>query len=1038
MSLEENISFKKFFTPKNTKYPKEKKHYLNEIDNSTDSTDQKYKSKALLKSEKIIGNYSLTKKLGRSSYTKIFLAKHILTGEDAHIRIINKQLFKYDLLSLTRFNKELQIIKTIKHPNIIKLLEIIETNTKIYLISEYLPNSLLSYIKSEKKLSENKARLFFQQLISALNYLHLIRISHRNINPENILLDEKYTNIKITGFGVSTFCKGDSLLNSPVGTLLFAPPEMILSQKYKGELNDIWNAGIVLYAMVCGYLPFCQDNQDVNINHIIEGFYDIPKNISSNCVEVIKACLECNPEKRITLNKLKYLKWIKNNNFEYIKGININKEKIIVDEIILQECKKYISANNQDILNKIKKSVIENKFDEFSSLYYLVLQKQLKKGYHNIFDLNKNNLFLNYINITNNSEEDINEKEDKQNLRKYTPYIHTNSYSSFINNRNKLDIFDISNNINTNIINSCMNYQTIKNFKNNRNNVINLSSLNFRNKNFLFSPKNNVNNKNNHKKVLNKLKSLNIKKNKIDFIPKIYTKKTSFIEKPKFLNIKSKSNNKEEKNINKINFVSAEKIKCKEEKNEKSEKNSNTNDNNNNNDKNLNNKNENNQSINTLFVNRVKNINNNHYSSKRKNKSSEGFYINSKNNNYIYNTKTNLISINKRNLFIKINSNEFLKDKNENNNNTDKILMDDKPVINFSMNFNNTLLNSNNKNISNELNNDELTKNNYIKDETNCINNKQSVLKIEKKNVKSYKKLDYFFETPKKIKINSNSNYCNYNHKYNLKSNHYFKLNSYNKANISITDSFNKFFPTKKLIRSNVLRNKINYQNYNITFYQEEKTLNKIRSFGGLKNTQANPDINYYEKHYCQNTSSLKNKNIHSNNNILINDKKFSSKKENKKKSKNITNKKNSISEKIININEVFDLSCIKFCLYEDMINKICKILKKYKIKYCFINHNKIKFSINKDGIFFDIEIRNFKNKKSNKNQKIEKNNINIYKDNNIIKNNKKLLQNMDFTSLEIKKYKIYKNNELYYFSFCCKKNNFKKNYANLIHDILY
>ena len=140
-------------------------------------------------------------------------------------------------------------------------------------------------------------------------------IAHRNLNPENVLIDEKYTTIKINGFEVSTFYKKGSLLNSPVATLLFAPPEMILSQKYKGELNYIWDAGIVLYAMVCGNFTFSQENQDVNINHIIEGFFDIPKDISINFEEVIKTCLEYNPEKRITFNKLKDLNWIKFNKF---------------------------------------------------------------------------------------------------------------------------------------------------------------------------------------------------------------------------------------------------------------------------------------------------------------------------------------------------------------------------------------------------------------------------------------------------------------------------------------------------------------------------------------------------------------------------------------------------------------------------------------------------------------------------------------------------------------------------------------------------
>ena len=1028
MSSEKNkiISYKKSFTPKNIAYPKSKKHYLNENDKSTDSTEQQYESKALLNTDKIIGNYFLTKKISKTSYTKIFLAKHILTRENVTIRIIKKQLFKNDLLSLTRFNKELKILKTIKHPNIIKLLEIIETNSKIYLISEFFPHNLLSLIHLQNKLSENKARFLFQQLISSLNYLHSLGISHRNIKPENVLLDEKYSIIKITGFNVSTFYKQGSLLNSPVGTLLFAPPEMILSKKYKGELNDIWNAGIILYAMLCGKLPFSQDNQDVNINHIIEGFYEIPKYISSNCAEVIKACLECNPEKRITFDKLKNLKWIKHKNFEYIKGINTNRENIFVDEIILHECKKYISANNQDILNKIKKSVIENKFDEFSSLYYLVFQKQAKKGYKSIFDFNKNNIIYNYIDITNsnNSIENISDRDDFSN---YSSHTHTNSFSSFIQNKNnKFDFFDISNdNKNINIVNK---YLTIKNMKKQKKNI---SSLNIRNKKYIFSPQNKNNiNKNNiinyisyHRKILNRFKSTEIQSNQLISTPKIYTKKTSFITNPKFLNIKSKSNNKVEKNITMINFDVTDKIKR-----ESIEKINNNNDNNN-------------QTLSTLFVNRVKNVNNNFYSNpKRKNKSSEGFYFPNKNNDY--KTKTNLISINKKNLFIHINNNDYNKEKYENN--IDQILMYDQPVANFSMNLNNTLLDStNNKKIQNNKNeitniNNNNTNNNII--ENDCIK-KQSILKIHKKNVKSYKRLDYFFETPKKIR---DSYYFKYNHKYNLKTNHYFELNSSNKGNNSI-NSFNNIILTGKLLRPNVLRNSKNDQ-YNTMFYQDEKTLNKIKSFGGLKIMKQNNNLeNELQKNFYQNTYSLKNKYNNCIKSLESNDKKIN-KKENKK---NEINKRNEKIEKntfyskfseLENINTdigVLDLVSVKLCLYDDLIEKIKSILKKYKIKYYFINQNKIHCS-GRTGLFFDIEIISLKSKNSNiKNRTL---NNNIYTNKN---NNKILVQKMDKTSLGFKQ--INKNNkktehkykEMFYIKFICKQNDFRKANSKLIYDIL-
>ena len=949
---------------------------------------------------------------------------------------------------MTRFNKELKIIKIIKHPNIIKLLEIIETNSKIYLIFEHYPHNLLNYIESEKKLSENKARFFFQQLISALNYLHLMGVSHRNIKPENVLLDENYTKIKITGFEVSTFCKSGCLLNSPVGTLIYAPPEMILSQNYKGELNDIWDAGIVLYAMVCGNLPFSQDSADININHIIEGFYDIPKDISSNCVEVIKNCLECKPEKRITFDNLKKLKWIADKNFNYIKGININEERIFVDDKILQECKKYISANNQDILYKIKKSVIENKFDEFSSLYYLVLQKKIKNGYQSILDLNKdnkNNKIIKFINLTNSNEDNISYKDL---LINYT-HTHTNSFSSFILNRHKFDYFDNFKNDNISIVNKDVNSQTIRSDrsdKKHRNNIININSNNFKIDNYIFSPKHkiNIDNRINHKSLLNTFKqnelNNNVMPNAIPNVmptsPTIYRKKISFISKPKFSNLKSKSNCKIIKYNTKTYACSSNKIKIEDDNNENNDYNINNNSNNISNKKN---NDDDSQPLNTLFVNRVKNITNNFYIQKKKNKSSEGFYHSSKNKNTFNKTKTNLISINKKNLFINVNNNQNNKEKNDIN--IDKILMNDKPVENFSMNFNSTLLNNNyNKKILNDLDQNQINANKCNISETEYTN-KQSVIKKQRKNAKSYKRLDYFFETPKKNRETNN------NIKYNLKNNHYFKLNSSNKGNISISESLNKYFPTKKFIRPSVLRNTMNEQHYNTTVFHDDKSLNHIKTCGGTKIAQKSIENNLHNI-FKQNEFTSQDK---------VKNSKYSAKtykvKNNKKEYKKIeqnlyyskfkesTNLNNLINtNNMVNDIGVLDLSCLKYCSYQILIDKIYKILKKNKIKYCLINSNKIHCS-GKNGMFFDIEIKDLKNKKNVINKKMGNNSNNIYKKNTIEKNNKLSVQQLGNTYLNFKKNvnnKIdNKKNELYYITFYCKKNEFKKKNEQLIHEIL-
>ena len=1003
---------KKSCTPKNIIHSKEKKHYLFENDNSTDSTDQQCETNALIKPEKTIGNYTLTKQIDKTSYTKIFLSKHILTGENVLIRVIDKKLFQNDLLSLTRFTKELQIIKIIKHPNIIKLLEIIETNSKIYLINEYLPKNLLSYIESNKKLSEEKALFFFKQLISALNYLHEMGISHRNICPENVLLDEKSSIVKLTGFSVSTFCPPDELLSSPVGTLIYAPPEMILSQKYKGELNDIWDVGIVLYTMVCGNLPFSEANQDVNINHIIEGFYYIPKELSQNCVEVIKACLESNPNKRITFNKLKNKKWLKGNNFSYVKGININVEKIIIDDIILQECKKFISTNNQDILSKISNSVKENKFDEFSSLYYLVFQKQLKKGYQK----STNNKISNIYNLFNNFE---GTKISKENMSKYSFHTHSNLSSSFLLNRNKM--IDAIDNSTGQQINENLFSKTIRNPKHHKSYIINKSSS-YKYKNIKISPKNSNlihNNQNYYKKLLNRLKPSESKVRKIKS-PKIYTKKTSFIINRAISTFEMKNSTLNVNSINRIDKKVINKNKISKEKFKKRKIEGNN--------ENINEI----KTLNTLFVNRVKNIDNNFYEiqKKKKNKSGEGFYLSSKIKNK---TKSNFIAINKKELFMNVRNTQ----NNEKNDNIDKILMDDQPVANFSINFNKVILNGNSKNITKNLYQNDLLRSNYDSNETECYNT-QEIIKKQNKNAKSYKCFDCFYDTPKKLLNNST-----YNNKFNLNFNlnKHLRVKTPSNGNNFVSNSFYKLKPKKQFINSGALRNTVIEKHYNNTLYNQEKTLNKYKSLGGIR-FDGKTTENKLEKKYSQNTFIFNNKNKINNNNKLLetSDKKIKKKISISKISKSTKNKCEDIN--------VLDLNCLKFSKYNDLIDKICNTLRKNRIKYYFINQNKIHCS-GRTGLFFDIEIYGMNNKMLSFNQTNKSNNINFYKKNNIsIGNNNKILVNkLGCTSFGFKK--MNKNNtsdeenekKLYYITFCNKKNDFidfKKKNNKLIQDMLY
>jgi 5'-AMP-activated protein kinase catalytic alpha subunit len=147
-----------------------------------------------------------------------------------------------------------------RHHNIVHLFDTISSKNHIYLIMEYADGGdLFDFICKNKRLDEMKACLIFQQLISTVEYIHKLGIVHRDIKPENILLDGQF-NIKLVDFGLSNTYKHGSAVKTACGSPCYAAPEMISGKSYHGLSSDIWSSGVVLFCMLCGYLPF-----DVNI-----------------------------------------------------------------------------------------------------------------------------------------------------------------------------------------------------------------------------------------------------------------------------------------------------------------------------------------------------------------------------------------------------------------------------------------------------------------------------------------------------------------------------------------------------------------------------------------------------------------------------------------------------------------------------------------------------------------------------------------------------------------------------------------------------
>ena len=316
--------------------------------------------------DKQIGDYLLNEELGSGGFGKVVLGTHIPTGEKVAIKIMDKEQIMSDELNKVRVLNEISILKIVRHNNIIKLYEVMETPQKIYLVMEYCDSGeMFDYIVSKQHLSENQACVFFQEIIDALTYLHSQNIVHRDVKPENILLQTFGNTLtcKLIDFGISRTYTLDKLITTPCGTASYAPPEMHRGEEYYGLLSDVWSAGVLLYAMVFGYLPFCEEDEEVNIDNIIKGNYEIPEEASPELEDLIKHIMDIDPLTRYDLDQIKQHPWY---NLvtppKCYPGLIIGYHKIPIDERILKVCEAY--GFNKD---EVEKSVKENKYDNKSS-----------------------------------------------------------------------------------------------------------------------------------------------------------------------------------------------------------------------------------------------------------------------------------------------------------------------------------------------------------------------------------------------------------------------------------------------------------------------------------------------------------------------------------------------------------------------------------------------------------------------------------------------------------------------------------------------
>uniref|UniRef100_A0A674MJX4 non-specific serine/threonine protein kinase n=1 Tax=Takifugu rubripes TaxID=31033 RepID=A0A674MJX4_TAKRU len=253
-----------------------------------------------------IGNYRLLKTIGKGNFAKVKLARHILTGREVAIKIIDKTQ-----LNPTSLQKVfVRFVVTISLFVAVQLFEVIETEKTLYLIMEYASGGeVFDYLVAHGRMKEKEARAKFRQIVSAVHYCHQKNIVHRDLKAENLLLDAD-SNIKIADFGFSNEFSVGSKLDTFCGSPPYAAPELFQGKKYDGPEVDIWSLGVILYTLVSGSLPFDGQNLKELRERVLRGKYRIPFYMSTDCEGILRRFLVLNPAKRCSLEQIMKDKWI--------------------------------------------------------------------------------------------------------------------------------------------------------------------------------------------------------------------------------------------------------------------------------------------------------------------------------------------------------------------------------------------------------------------------------------------------------------------------------------------------------------------------------------------------------------------------------------------------------------------------------------------------------------------------------------------------------------------------------------------------------
>ncbi|KAK8961687.1 CBL-interacting protein kinase 23 [Platanthera guangdongensis] len=260
-----------------------------------------------------VGRYNLGRTLGEGTFAKVKFARNVETGENVAIKILDKEKILLNRM-VGQIKREISTMKLIRHPNVIRMYEVMASKTKIYIVLEFVTGGeLFDKIAGQGRLKEDEARKYFQQLINAVDYCHSRGVYHRDLKLENLLLDANGL-LKVSDFGLSALpqqVREDGLLHTTCGTPNYVAPEVINNRGYDGAKADLWSCGVILFIIMSGYLPFEDSNLMSLYKKIFKAEFTCPAWFSTSAKKLIKRILDPNPQTRMTMAEVIENNWFK-------------------------------------------------------------------------------------------------------------------------------------------------------------------------------------------------------------------------------------------------------------------------------------------------------------------------------------------------------------------------------------------------------------------------------------------------------------------------------------------------------------------------------------------------------------------------------------------------------------------------------------------------------------------------------------------------------------------------------------------------------